>query len=71
MESHPEVDLRGHQGYNPKVVETADDDLMKVVLTLHVFPFLEDLCSSSHLGTFDEILASTIDEDLDYHRLLE
>lgn len=69
MESHLEVDLPDHEGYNPKVVETADEDLMKAVLSLLSFPFLEDLRSSSRLRTFEEIVASMVDKD--YHRLME
>lgn len=71
MESHPEVDLRSHEGFNPQVVETADDDLMKAVLSPPAFPFLDELRTSTRLCTFEEILSSPLDEDLDYHRILD
>lgn len=54
MESHPEVDLRNHEGYDPKVIETADDDLMKAVLSPPLFPFLEDLRSFDRVHTFKD-----------------
>lgn len=69
MESHPKVDLRGHEGYNPEVIEMADVDLMKAVLDPPPFPFLEELRSSTRLRTFEEILSSPVDENQDYHRL--
>lgn len=71
MESHPEVDLRNHDGYNPRAVESANNDLMKSVLRPPPFPFLEELRSFSRLRTFEEILSSLVDEDLDYHRILD
>lgn len=71
MSSHPEVDLRNHEGYDPKVVETADDNLMKAVLSPLSFPFLEDLRSSDRLRTFEEIILSTVDEDEAYRRRTE
>lgn len=71
MESHPGVDLRDHEGYNPRVLETVDDDVMKAILSPPSFPFFEDLRSFSRLHTFEEIVASTVDEDENYHRLKE
>lgn len=71
MEAHPEVDLRNHEGYNPRVVDTADEDLMKAVLSSPAFPFLEELQSSSRVHTFEEIISSSLDKDLDYQRVLE
>lgn len=69
MESHPELELRSHDGYNSEAIKTADDDMMKAVLNPLAFPFLEELRSSTRVRTFEEILSSPTDEDQDYLRL--
>lgn len=66
MGSHPGVYPRSHEAYDLHVVESADDDLIKVVLALPSFPFSKDLHTSTCLRTFEEILSSTGDEDEDY-----
>lgn len=71
MTSNPGLDFWSHELYDPAIVVSADDDLMRVVLALPHFPFLEDLRKAGRLRTFEEMLASTVDEDMDYYRHLE
>lgn len=70
MSEHPTLDLRSHESYDPQTVESADDDLMKAILS-PPFLLLDDLRSSTWLMTFEEIFSSTIDEDEDYRRLTD
>lgn len=53
------------------MIETADKDLMKAILSPPPFQFLEELRSSPRLRTFEEIFSSTLDEDLDYRWVLD
>lgn len=52
-------------------MESADDDLMKVVLSPPVFTLLDDLRSLDQLKTFKEILSSAVDKDEDYCWLVD
>lgn len=52
MSEHLGLDLWSHEAYDPQVVETADDDLMKAVLSPSAFPFLDNLRSSTRIKTF-------------------
>lgn len=68
MFDHPLLDLRSCECYDPNAMESADDDLMKAVLSPLAFPFLDDLQSSTWIKLFEEILSSPVDEDEDYRR---
>lgn len=63
--------FRAHESYDHLAMETTDDNLMRSVLSPPIFPFLDDLRSSSRLRTFEEILGSAVDEDEDYQWLTE
>lgn len=52
-------------------METANDDLMKAVLSSPVFSLLEDLQNSTRVRIFEEILYSLVDEDEDYSRFTD
>lgn len=71
MSKHPSLDLPAHDSYDPQAVQSADDDLMKIVLSPPRFPILDDLRSLSRLKTFEEMLSGTVDEDEDYRWLTE
>lgn len=71
MTSHPDLDLMTHESYDPQAVVTVDDDLMKPILNLFVFPLLDSFRISDRLMTFEEILLSTVDENEDYHRFTD
>lgn len=66
---HPGLDLTGHESYDPDFISQAGDDLMTTVLNAPSFPFLDFFNSSGRVKTFEEILASTIDEDVNYQRI--
>lgn len=63
---HPNRNLRGYDGYDSESIERADNGLMKVVYNAVTFTFLYLLRSFDRIITFEEILASSMDEDEDY-----
>lgn len=71
MSEHPTLDLRLHKSYDPQVVESVGDDLMKAILSPPPFSLLDDFRSSIRLMIFEKILSSTIDEDEHYLRLID
>lgn len=52
MASHPNLDLRSHESYDPQAVEIADNDLMKAVLSPPSFPLLDSLRVSYRSNVF-------------------
>lgn len=63
---HPDLDLRGYDGYDRKSIGREDDDLMKVVYNTPTSPLLDLLHPSNNLMTFEEIFVSSMDEEKDH-----
>lgn len=66
MADHPELNFIGYDVYDLESIERANDDLMKTVYNAPPSPFLDIFQSSDRLMTFEDILASSVDEDDDY-----
>lgn len=66
MAAYPNLDLTGHESYDPKAILYSDKNMMKLVIGATSFPLLDSLRSSDQRMTFEKILASPMDEDVDY-----
>lgn len=69
MVNFPKLDLTRYDGYVAKSIGRADDNLIRAVYKPFSFPYLDPLQSLNRLMTFEEILASTVDEDEDNQKV--